>query len=119
MYGLIMDYQLTVPTIVKRAEEVFGEKQVVCRLPDRQIHRTTFRQMIRRAKQFAVALKQLGVTPGERVATLGWNHTQHLEAYLAIPSIGAVLHTLNLRLHHDDVAYIAKDADDRVLVVDQ
>ncbi len=59
-----------------------------------------------------MALEELGVRPGDRVATLAWASHQHLEAYLAIPSIGAVLHTLNLRLHHDDLTYIVNDAQD-------
>ena len=65
-----------------------------------------------------VALTELGVRPGDRVATLGWDTQHHLEAYLAIPSIGAVLHTLNLRLHRDDISYIVNDAEDRVLLLD-
>ena len=65
------------------------------------------------------ALRRLGVRPGDRVATLAWASQEHLEAYLAIPSIGAVLHTLNLRLHPDDLTYIVNDARDRVLIVDE
>jgi fatty-acyl-CoA synthase len=75
--------------------------------------------MIRRAKQLAVSLQALGVEPGDRVATLSWNHHRHLEAYFAIPSIGAVLHTLNLRLHPNELVYIMGHAEDRVLLVDQ
>ncbi len=66
-----------------------------------------------------MALQDLGVKPGDRVATLSWASQEHLEAYLAIPSIGAVLHTLNLRLHPDDLTYIVNDAADRVLIVDE
>src|SRR4029079_10252987 len=65
------------------------------------------------------ALRGLGVKPSDRVATLSWANHQHLEAYLAIPSIGAVLHTLNLRLHQDDLSYIVTDASDRVVLLDE
>jgi fatty-acyl-CoA synthase len=118
MRGLMMDFQLTIPTILRRAESMFGHKPVVTRLPDRSIVRTTYADVIDRARRLAVALIELGVRPGDRVATLGWNTQHHLEAYLAIPSAGAVLHTLNLRLHCDDISYIVNDADDQVLLLD-
>jgi fatty-acyl-CoA synthase len=80
MDGLMMDYQLTLPTILRRAESYFGGKEVVTRLPDKSFHRYTYRDMARRAKQLAVALADLGLERGDRVATLCWNHYQHLEA---------------------------------------
>ena len=119
MKGLMMDYQLTIPTILRRAESLFGEKEIVSRLPDKTIHRYTYRDMVKRAKKLSVALSQLGVNRGDRVATLCWNHSQHLEAYFAIPSIGAVIHTLNLRLSPEDLAYIVNHAEDKIIVVDQ
>src|SRR5262249_47719037 len=76
-------------------------------------------QVVDRVRRLAVALCDLGVKPGDRVATLSWASQEHLEAYLGIPSIGAVLHTLNLRLHPDDLSYIVNDAADRVLIVDE
>jgi fatty-acyl-CoA synthase len=118
MRGLMMDFQLTIPTILRRSESLFGHKQVVTRLPDRSIVRRPYADVLDRAKRLAVALTELGVKPGDRVATLGWNTQHHLEAYLAIPSIGAVLHTLNLRLHCDDISYIVNDAEDKVLLLD-
>ena len=118
MRGLMMDFPLTIPTILRRAEGFFGHKQVVTRLPDRTIVRKPYAEVIERAKRLAVALSELGIRPGDRVATLGWNTQHHLEAYLAIPSAGGVLHTLNLRLHCDDIAYIVNDADDQVLLLD-
>src|SRR5690348_17603432 len=75
--------------------------------------------MIGRAKQLAVSLSALGVQPGDRVATLSWNHDRHLETYFAIPAIGAVLHTLNLRLHPNELASIVQHAGDRILLVDE
>ena len=118
MRGLMMDFPLTIPTIIRRNESFFGHKQVVTRLPDRSVVRRPYAGVIDRARRLAVALTELGVKPGDRVATLGWNTQHHLEAYLAIPSIGAVLHTLNLRLHCDDISYIINDADDQILLAD-
>jgi fatty-acyl-CoA synthase len=115
----MMDYQLAIPAILRRAESLFKEKTVTSRRPDRTIVRHSYATVLDRVRRLAVALGDLGVKPGERVATLAWAGHQHLEAYLAIPSIGAVLHTLNLRLHPDELAYIVDDADDRVLIVDE
>src|SRR6266516_4161803 len=98
MNGLMMDYQLTIPGFVRRAELLHPTKEVVSRLPDRGISRLTYSEVMRRARKLAAALRKLGVRRGDRVATFCWNHHQHLEAYCAIPSIGAVVHTLNIRL---------------------
>jgi fatty-acyl-CoA synthase len=119
MRGLMMDYQLTVPTILRRAEALFGDNEVVSHLPDGSIHRYTYRAFAKRAKKLSVALRTLGVREGDRVATLCWNHYQHLEAYFAIPCMGAVVHTLNLRLSPEDLAYIVNHAEDKVIIVDQ
>ena len=112
MDGLMMDFQLTLPPVLRRAETVFGDGEMVTRLPDKSIHRTTYRETMGRAKQLAVALQKLGLERGTRVATLCWNHHQHHEAYFGIPCGGFVLHTLNLRLHPNDLAYIATHADE-------
>ena len=88
MQGLMMDYQLTIPAILKRADDVFGRKEIVTRLPDKSFHRYTYADFVRRAKKLTVALQKLGVQSGDRVATLGWNTYQHLEAYFAIPTAG-------------------------------
>ncbi|HUZ03069.1 MAG TPA: AMP-binding protein, partial [Thermomicrobiaceae bacterium] len=84
MDGLMMDFQLTLPAILRRAEQLFGSREIVSRRPDKSLHRYTYADMTRRAKQLAVALQQLGVQPGDRVATFAWNHSQHLEAYLGV-----------------------------------
>ena len=118
MLGLMMDYGLTIQAIARRAEALFAHRPVVSRRPDGTLHRTNYRECLARARRLSVALQQLGVKPGDRVATLCWNHHRHLEAYFAVPAIGAVLHTLNLRLHPDELGYIAKHAEDRVLLVD-
>jgi fatty-acyl-CoA synthase len=117
--GLMMDFPLTLPHLLRRAETYFPEKEIVTRLPDKSFHRYTYADMTRRAKQLAVALQRAGLQPGDRVATLCWNHYQHHEAYVGIPCGGFVLHTLNLRLHQNDIGYIAKHAGDRALIVDR
>ena len=119
MKGLIADYQLTLPAILKRAEELFGHKEIVTRRPDKSFHRYTYADFVSRSKSLAVALGDLGLQRGDRVATLGWNTYQHLECYFGVPSAGLVLHTLNPRLSADDLAYIIDHAGDRVLMVDE
>ncbi len=118
MNGLMMHFPLTITAMIRRAEALHGHKEVVSRLPDKSYHRYTYRDAVRRAKRLAAALAQLGVQSGDRVTTLCWNHSQHLEAYLGITGSGAVVHTLNPRLHPDDLAYIANDAQDKILLVD-
>src|SRR5215471_4615032 len=120
MDGLTMDYELNVPAILRRGEQLFGDKEIVTRLPDRSWHRYTYTDFAARAKQLAAALRnELGLGDGDRVATLCWNHYQHLEAYIGVPTGGMVTHTLNLRLHPEDLTYIAKHAGDRVLIADK
>src|SRR5580765_4204984 len=115
----MMDFPLTLPHLLRRAETYFAEKHIVTRLPDKSFHRYTYADMARRSKQLAVALQHVGLEPGDRVATLCWNHYQHLEAYVGIPCGGFVLHTLNLRLHPNDLGYIATHAGDKALIVDK
>ncbi|HWJ21788.1 MAG TPA: long-chain fatty acid--CoA ligase [Gemmatimonadaceae bacterium] len=119
MHGLMMDYELTIPTLVRRAEQLHAGKEIVSRRPDRSLHRTTYGEVIRRARSLAGALRALGVAPGDRVATFCWNHARHLEAYYGVPSMGAVLHTLNIRLHPDELTYVATHAGDKVALVDR
>lgn len=119
MKGLMMECQLTLPTILRRAETLFGYKEIVSCLPDKSIHRYSYLDFAKRVKRLSVALQRLGIQRGDRVATLSWNHYQHLETYFAIPCMGAVVHTLNLRLSPDDLAYIVNHAEDRIIIVDQ
>jgi fatty-acyl-CoA synthase len=118
MHGTMMDFPLTLAHVLERAGRLFGDSEIVSRLPDKSLHRYRYRDFHRRARALAGALQAAGLRKGERVATLMWNHYAHLEAYLAIPCAGGVLHTLNLRLHPDDIAYIANHARDRFLIVD-
>jgi fatty-acyl-CoA synthase len=115
----MMDFQLTLPHILGRAETYWRNGEIVTRLPDKSFHRITYAESMARAKQLAVALQKLGLERGDRVGTLCWNHYQHHEAYFGIPCGGFVLHTLNLRLHPNDLAYIANHAGDRAVIVDR
>jgi fatty-acyl-CoA synthase len=116
--GLMMDFPLTLTAIFRRVERVFPRRMVVTRRADKSIYRYTYSDFADRARRLAAALQRLGIRSGDRVATLGWNHHQHLEAYFGIPLAGGVLHTLNLRLHPDELAYIVNDADDQAVLVD-
>jgi acyl-CoA synthetase (AMP-forming)/AMP-acid ligase II len=94
------------------------DAEIVTRLPDGTVHRTTYRTLGARAQQLMNALDRLGLARDDRVATLAWNSYRHLEAYFAVPCTSRVLHTLNLRLSVDELAFIMADADDRVVLVD-
>lgn len=114
----MMRFPLTLAPLLGRAERLFGATEIVSRLPDRSLARTSYAAFCRRARALGGALQRMGLARGDRVATLMWNHAAHLEAYFGVPCAGAVLHTLNLRLHPEDIAYIARHAGDRVLIVD-
>src|SRR6185436_2689529 len=119
MRGLMMDLPLSIPAVVRRTETLFGHKTIATRRAQRTVVHHSYAQIIDRIKRLGGALRGLGVKPSDRVATLSWANLQHLAAYLAIPSIGAVLHTLHLRLHQDDLSYIVTDASDRVVLLDE
>ncbi len=114
----MMSYPLTLTHILNRAEKYFGKNEIVSRMPDHSLHRYTYADFTKRAKQLARALQKAGLQPTDRVATLMWNHYAHAEAYFGIPAAGGVLHTLNLRLSPNDIAYIANHAEDRFLIID-
>jgi len=118
MQGTMMNYPLSLPHILERAGRLFPEREIVSRLPDRSLHRYTYRDFHHRARSLAEALQKAGLQRGDRVATLMWNHHIHLEAYFGIPCAGGVVHTLNLRLAPNDLAYIVNHAHDRFLLVD-
>jgi acyl-CoA synthetase (AMP-forming)/AMP-acid ligase II len=119
MDGLMMDYPLTLLHLLERAGTFFRDQEIVSREPDERLSRTTWGEVYRRVHKLANALRRLGVKPGDRVATLAWNHARHLEAYFAVPATGAVLHTVNPRLHPSDLAYIVNHAQDQVILVDE
>src|SRR5258708_17615953 len=98
---------------------VFGDKEVAtCTGPQATTRRRSYAEAGERVARLAGALRHLGVDGDQRVGTFMWNNAEHLEAYLAIPSMGAVLHTLNLRLSPDQVGYIATHAGDYAVIVD-
>ena len=119
MKGLTSDYQLTLPAMLRRAEALYGPKEIVTRRPDKSFHRYTYADFVWRVKKLAVALGELGLEKSDRVATMAWNNHQHLEAYFGVPCSGMVLHTINPRLSADDLAYIIGHAEDRVLLIDE
>jgi fatty-acyl-CoA synthase len=119
MNGLMMSYELTLASVLERVGTYFHDREVTSREPDGSVSRTTYGEVYRRSHRLASALGALGIERGDRVATLGWNHAHHLEAYFGVPVSGAVLHTINPRLHADDLAYVIRTADDRVLLVDR
>jgi len=113
----MMRSPLIVRSIAERAGQLFAAREVVSVTAD-GVERSTYCDVLRRARAIASALHDLGIRPGDRVATFGWNSRRHLELYLAVPSMGAVLHTLNIRLFEDDLRYIVGHAEDRVIFLD-
>jgi len=118
MKGLMQDYPLTVQHMLWRVERLFDKKEIVSKR-EAALHRYTYTDLARRTHQLANVLTRLGVKQGDRVATLAWNNYRHLELYYAIPCMGAVLHTLNLRLFPDQLEFTINDAEDSVLFVDK
>ena len=112
-----MDLPLTITSIMRYGTSVFGDGEVVTWTGD-GTRRRTYAEAGRRAARLANALRGLGVDGDQRVGTFMWNNAEHLEAYLAVPSMGAVLHTLNIRLAAAEVGYIATHAEDQVVIVD-
>ncbi|MFC5451337.1 long-chain fatty acid--CoA ligase [Paenibacillus aestuarii] len=112
------NYPLTLHTVYERSQSLFAKKEIVSRTSS-GIHRYTYADFGRRTKQLASALQCLGVDQGDRVATFAWNHHYHLEAYFAIPCMGAVLHTVNIRLSVEHIVYILNHAEDRFLLIDE
>jgi len=118
MNGLMMDRPLLISSLLTHAETQHGEQEIVSRRVEGDLHRTTYRALGLRARQLANALAALEVAHGDRVATLAWNGHRHMELYYAVSGSGAVLHTLNPRLHPDQVRWIVDHAEDRVLCFD-
>jgi fatty-acyl-CoA synthase len=118
--GLMMDdFPLSLTAVVERAGRFSATREVVSRRPGGSIHRGTLGECVERARRLSSALVKLGIGDGDRVATLMWNQPEHLEVYFAVPSMGAVIHTLNPRLHRDELGFIVGDAEDRAIVVDE
>jgi fatty-acyl-CoA synthase len=118
MWGTMMTYQLTLGSILERAGTLFPQVEIVSGKPDGTRHRYTYADFHRRARALGEALQVSGMRRGERVATLMHNHSPHLEAFFGVPAAGGVLHTVNHRLHPNDIAYILNHAEDRFLFID-
>ena len=118
MISTMMDVPLSLNHLLERAGTIFSANPIISRLPDKSLRRHSYGEYYRRTRALASALQQLGLKKGERVATLCWNHHAHLEAYFGIPAAGGVMHTLNLRLAADEIGWIAGNAQDRFLIVD-
>lgn len=118
MYSTMQDVQLTVSRILKHGMTIHGKSIITTWTGEPEPQRRTFAEAGARAHQLANALRdELGVTGDQRIATLMWNNSEHVEAYFAIPSMGAVLHTLNLRLPPEQLVWIVNHAADRVVLV--
>ena len=117
MQGLMMDYPLTLTQFFERSRRLFARKTLATRVPGGLLFRYTYADFAERVARLAGGLAALGVRPGDRVGTFAWNTHHHLEAYWAVPMVGAVLHTVNFRLAPEDIAYIINHAADSVLLV--
>ncbi len=118
MLSLMMDRPLTLPSILEYAAQYHPDRQVVDRMVEGPIHRYGYADALRRTKRMANALIAMGVQPGDRVATLAWSTHRHFELYFAVTGIGAVLHTINPRLHDDQIVWVANHAEDSFLFFD-
>ncbi len=118
MKSTMMRTPLNLSHFLERAGRLFGKQEIVSRMPDKSLHRYTYADFYRRARSLAEALTRAGLQRGDRVATLMWNHYAHYETYFGAIVAGGVLHTLNLRLAPQEIAYIADHAGDRFLIVD-
>lgn len=118
MLGLMQDHPLLISSLLEHAERNHPNAEIVSATCEGSVVRSNYATIAKRARQLAEALKDLGVKPGDRVATLAWNTHRHLELYFAVSGMGAVLHTVNPRLHHDQVEYIINHAGSSVLLFD-
>ncbi|MEM5517934.1 long-chain-fatty-acid--CoA ligase [Henriciella sp. AS95] len=119
MLGLMQDWQMTVDKVLDHAAHNHGDREIVTRCVETgEVKRTTYADLRLRAKQVSAALQDEGIELGDRVATLAWNTSRHMEAWFGTMGIGAVLHTVNPRLHPDQIAWIANHAEDRILIFD-
>jgi len=118
MQGLMMDAPLLVSSVLEHAARIHGTTEIVARTAEGGIHRTTYAEAHRRAKQLAKALERLGVRPGDRVASLAWNTHHHFELFYGVSGSGAVLHTINPRLFEEQLVYIVNHAEDSWICVD-
>ncbi|WP_077329455.1 long-chain fatty acid--CoA ligase [Virgibacillus siamensis] len=114
----MMQVPLTVGPLLERAEKFFAKKEVISQTHDK-LHRLTYAEIGGRTRRLMSALEALGIQKGDRVGTLAWNHHRHLEIYFAAPGMGAVLHTINIRLSPEHIIYIINHAEDKILFIDE
>src|SRR5699024_12415151 len=114
----MMNTQLTLHTLLERAEKYFPKKEVISRTRT-GINRFSYAEMGKRTRSLSSALDKLGAHQGDKVGTLAWSDHRHLEAYFAIPSMGAVLHTMNIRLNKEHLIHIINNAEDNVLMIEE
>src|SRR5881296_2661163 len=117
MLSTMQDRPLTIAALFAHGRTIHGDSEVVTCEGER-VRRARFTEVAARAERLAAALRRLGIRPGDRVATFCWNTQEHLEAYLGVPSMGAVLHTLNVRLFPEQLVYVTNHAADRLVLVD-
>ena len=117
MKGLMMDYPLTLQSVMERAYRLYPRKEIATKMCP-EMHRYTYADFYPRSGQLANALARLGIQRGDRIGTLAWNTYRHLELYFAVPCMGAVVHTLNLRLPPNQLTHIINHAEDQVIFVD-
>ena len=118
MQGQMMEMPLLVSSILQHAARHFGEVEIVSRRVEGDLHRYGYADCERRSRQLASALQKAGISDGDRVATIAWNGYRHLELYYGVGGMGAVFHTINPRLHPDQVAWIVNHAGDRIVAFD-
>jgi fatty-acyl-CoA synthase len=116
--GQMMQKPLLISSLIEHADRYFGQSEIVSRRVEGDIHRYNYTECHRRSKKLANALSNFGVKIGDRIATLAWNGYRHLEAYYAVSGSGAVLHTINPRLHPEQITYIVNHAEDQYLMFD-
>jgi fatty-acyl-CoA synthase len=114
----MQEYPLTITSVLQHGRRVYGDRECVTWTGEAAPRRATYAEVADNADRLAAALVALGVQPGDRVGTFCWNTQEHLEAYFAIPCLGAVLHTLNIRLFPEQLAYVVNHAEDKVVIVD-
>ena len=117
MLSTMQDYPLTITSMFRHGRTVHGNSEVVT-FEGEGSRRATFSEVAQRTERLAAALRRLGIGESDRVGTFAWNTQEHLEAYFAVPGMGAVLHTLNIRLFPEQLAYVINHAEDRVILVD-
>jgi len=119
MQGIMQDWPLTVNKILEHANRINPNREIITRRVEGNIVRTSYSELYATAKQVSNALKDEGIVLGDRVATLGWNSARHMASWYGAMGIGAVLHTINPRLHPEQIAWIANHAEDKVLIFDK